>query len=133
MSKIVQTWHDMAMYEYFKQVECTEMFLIYGDRIKTDLKGLMKIKGEFVAMNTNRKSDITPEMIAKAKEYPFEDLYSFKRNMALCPFHPDSKPSMSLKNNRVRCWSCMDKYMDTIEFTMKLLGLTFPEAVRRLQ
>jgi DNA primase len=52
--------------------------------------------------------------------------------MALCPFHPDSKPSMSLKDNRVRCWSCMEKSMDTIEFMRKLEGLSFKEAVRRL-
>jgi len=123
----------MAKYEYFKDNNVTALFIIYGAKVQDNIKQLLKIKGEFVAMNTNTQSDITPDMIARAKEHPMEELYPFKRGYALCPFHPDSKPSMSLKDNKVRCWSCMEKSMDTIEFVQKLHGLTFPEAIRRLQ
>lgn len=132
-SKVIETWKDIAKYEHFKQFDCKEMYLIYGSYIQLDIKKLLQIKGEFVSMNTGKQSDITPDMIARAKEYPFEELYPFKRGYALCPFHPDSKPSMALKNNRVRCYSCMDKSLDTIDFMQKLHGLTFQEAVRRLQ
>lgn len=132
-SKLMETWGDIAKYEHFKMYNSTEMYLIYGSYIQLDIKKLLQIKGEFVAMNTNKQSDITPDMIARAKEFPFEELWVFKRNMALCPFHPDKDASMKLyPSNTVYCFSC-DKSWDTIEFVKELHGITFPEAIRRLQ
>lgn len=128
----MQSWKDIERYEHFKRVLCTELYILYGQYIQEDIKELMKLKRKLMTKPVT-EGDITQDMINTAKDFPFEDLYPFKRGMALCPFHPDSKPSMSLKNNRVRCWSCMDKSMDTIEFSMKLNSITFPEAVRRLQ
>lgn len=131
-SKVIETWKDIAKYEHFKQFDCKEMYLIYGSYIQLDIKKLLQIKGEFVSMNTGKQSDITPDMIARAKEHPFEDLWVFKRNMALCPFHPDRDASMKLySDNHVHCFSC-HKSWDTIAFKQELEGLTFPEAVRRL-
>ena len=132
MSKVLETWADMAKYEHFKMYNATEMYLIYGSYIQLDIKKLLQIKGEFVAMNTNKQSDITMDMIQRAKEYPFEELYPFKRTMAYCPFHADKDASMKLyPNNRVHCFSC-HKSWDTISFIQELNGLTFPEAIRRL-
>lgn len=77
------------------------------------------------------KQTITDDMIQQAKAYPFEELLEFKRGYTKCPFHDDRTPSMSLKNNRIRCFSC-NKTWDTIAYVMDKEGLTFPEAVRRL-
>jgi hypothetical protein len=129
---VIETWGHMAKYEHFEHVGCTALKIIFGQEVIDDIKQLMKIKREFVMLNTDKKFDITPEMIAQARDYPFEYLYEFKRNMALCPFHNDTSPSMSLKNNKVRCWSC-NKSWDTIAFVMEKEGLSFQDAVRRLQ
>lgn len=123
----------MAKYEYFKDNGVTALFILYGEKVQKNIKELMKIKGEFVSMNTNTQSDITPDMIARAKDYPFEELYPFKRTMALCPFHADKGASMKLyPDNHVHCFSC-HKSWDTIDFIKEMEGITFPEAIRRLQ
>ena len=83
-------------------------------------------------MRKGIKDSISKEMIQAAQDYPFEELHEFKRNFALCPFHEDKTPSMSLKNNRAKCWSC-NKSWDTIQFVMDKDGMTFKEAVLRLQ
>lgn len=128
---VIETWENMAKYEHFDEVGCTEMKIIASLEVTEGVKKLVKQWRNIISLNKNTNS-ITDEMIQTAKDYPFEDLYPFKRGMALCPFHPDSKPSMSLKNNRVRCWSC-SKSWDTIQFLIDLEGLSFPMAVSRLQ
>ena len=132
-SKVIETWKDIAKYEHFKDYNATEMYLIYGSYIQLDIKKLLQIKGEFVSMNTNKQPDITEDMKWKAKEYPFEELWVFKRTMALCPFHADKDASMKLyPNNTVHCFSC-NKNWDTIAFVQDLHGVTYYEAIRRLQ
>lgn len=72
-------------------------------------------------------------MIEAAKEYPFEKLYHFTGKTCKCPFHGGNYPSMKLySNNTVHCFSC-GKSWDTIEFVRKLEGLSFWDAVRKLQ
>jgi hypothetical protein len=77
------------------------------------------------------QNKITPDMIEQARQYPFEELHPFKGHMAICPFHNDRNPSMSLKHNRVRCWGC-GWSGDTIAFVMEKEGTGFADAVRRL-
>ena len=50
-----------------------------------------------------------------------------RRHRALCPFHTDHTPSMSLKGSRFRCWSC-GAHGGTIDLTMHVLGKPFVEA-----
>jgi hypothetical protein len=119
------------MAKYDQVAASTEMRLLVGERITQGVRELVKLHRKIRSIQ-EATGDITFEMIQAAKDYPFEELYPFKRGMARCPFHYDKTPSMSLKDNRVRCWSCMEKSMDTIEFTRKLEGLSFKEAVRRL-
>ncbi len=89
-----------------------------------------------------RDSDVTPMMIASAREYPIEEILAefmieinhhnkFLYNKFLCPYHDDTRPSMSLRNNRVKCFSC-GKADDAIGLYMNLSGASFPAAVRRL-
>lgn len=128
-------WYEMK-YEHFKNVQCFEMMIYAGGKVKELNNKVNMILGRIKFLENDAqgsaKAGITDDMIEQARNYPFEELHLFKRNMAICPFHNDRNPSMSLKNNRVRCWACMDKSMDTIEFVMKKDGLSFRDAVRKL-
>lgn len=70
----------------------------------------------------------------EAKAVPFTSLIEFNRsNMALCPFHNDKNPSLSLKKdkNYVKCFVC-DEMFDTIGFIMKRDNKLFYEAIAYL-
>jgi len=47
----------------------------------------------------------------------------------LCPFHDDTNPSMTIKENRYRCWVCNEKG-DAISLVSKVQNCAFPEAVK---
>ena len=77
----------------------------------------------------------TPEMIARAKEYPLEQLLDTKgkKGNISCPFHKDRTPSFQIKkNNTWTCYSC-GEYGDSISLYQKLNNTSFLEAVRKLQ
>ena len=48
-----------------------------------------------------------------------------------CPFHDDRNPSLSVKDNHWRCWSC-NKGGDPINFIQELFGYNFVDACKRL-
>ena len=83
--------------------------------------------------NAGKGNGVDDTEIERAKEYPIERLLpnQVRRGMTLCPFHEDRHPSMSIKNNRVRCFSC-NKTWDTIALVMELRGYEFIEAVKYL-
>lgn len=54
-----------------------------------------------------------------------------RRGWALCPFHPDHKPSMSFKGGRYRCWSC-GASGDAVDLVRGLFGGTYWEALQRI-
>ena len=84
-----------------------------------------------------RPGRITDNDIARAKEFPIQDLYAGKlRKMGkqycgLCPFHTERTPSFYIKNNRYTCYGC-GEYGDSIAFYMKTNGVTFIQAVKKL-
>ena len=83
----------------------------------------MKTKFEETLITNIRHIDI--EQLAEALAmHPL-------RGKALCPFHDDSRPSLSFsrKTNRFRCWAC-GATGDVIDLTMQVLHLDFPSAVR---
>ncbi|MGA2109441.1 MAG: CHC2 zinc finger domain-containing protein [Syntrophorhabdales bacterium] len=102
-------------------------------------KRVRTIQGELISQRVIlaghvRKDEITPEMIDRARAYPFTQLYEFRRNMARCPFHEDRTPSfMLMKDNQARCFGACGQSWDTIAFIRDREGLSFPDAVRRLQ
>lgn len=86
--------------------------------------------------NPNKQAEMTPLPIEEARNIPFEEIYGFQKVRqnrtgfkALCPFHQESRPSFSVKNNLYKCFGC-GKGGDTINFVMELYGFCFSEAVR---
>jgi len=74
---------------------------------------------------------VTDLMIERARAYPIARLVEVKNGKALCPFHDDNNPSMSVKGSLYHCFSC-NAGGDVIRFVMNTRGITFPEAVRAL-
>ncbi len=54
-----------------------------------------------------------------------------KTGRIVCPFHPDQRPSMWIKNGFGFCFSC-GAHCDAIRWMSDVEGLGFIEAVRRL-
>ncbi len=56
-----------------------------------------------------------------------------RHNKALCPFHSDTKPSMHVYDGK-RGWFCYvcNQGGSVIDFTMKLFGLSFIDAARKM-
>ena len=55
-----------------------------------------------------------------------------KRGRFLCPFHKDTNPSMTIKGDLIRCWSCMGESINVIDFVMRYEGLGFVDAIKVL-
>ncbi len=99
------------------------------EKLKREIRGILS---EAEGKGSNNR--ITPEMIDQAREYPIENLIgnSGRRGNMLCIAHEEKHPSMSLKGNRARCFSC-GYYGDSIDVYMKLHSVGFVEAVKALQ
>jgi len=50
---------------------------------------------------------------------------------ALCPFHSDKHPSLTIKNERYKCWAC-GASGDMFDFVQNLYGDSFVEAIERI-
>jgi hypothetical protein len=104
-----------------------------GQQILEAQERINKHKGEIRALNSDKKGDITDEMIQRAKEHPFTDLLPFKKNKCFCPYHEEKTPSAHLYlDNHVYCFSCHNSF-DTIDFIIERDGKTFADAVKYLQ
>ena len=81
------------------------------------------------------KNRITPAMIERAKEYPFDNLIQFNnRGFAKCFAHIEKTPSLHLQKNKnkIHCFGCQ-KSWDTISYLMETHGLDFKQTVLKLQ
>lgn len=54
-----------------------------------------------------------------------------RHGRALCPFHPDHRPSMTFKGGRYRCWVC-NSSGDATDLVKQLCGGTYWEALQRI-
>jgi hypothetical protein len=101
------------------------------------VKKTLSIQGDLIRQKNlmNGKADqITPSMIERARDYPFEQLIKFNRaGFATCPWHEEKTPSFhKMKNvNRVYCFGCHEGG-DAFAFLMSQEKMTFPEALRSL-
>jgi hypothetical protein len=128
-----RAWYFYNAYEREKLRDSTINRLWTGRKLREAVKMLAKLQTTIFYLK-RREGDMERTDIQSAKEFPILNLYEFKKNMAVCPFHPDKDPSMSYnpKTNKAHCFSC-NKTWDSIDFLMELEGLSFNEAVRRLQ
>lgn len=91
---------------------------------------LNRLKGKLKVLQ-GKKEGIQPEQIAHAREHPIGNLVKVVRGMAKCPFHPDNTASMDCRKNFYHCYGCSAQG-DVIDLCMKLEGLTFAQAIKRL-
>jgi hypothetical protein len=81
-----------------------------------------------------KEGQITEQMIAIAKQYPFNKLIEFNRaGFTYCMYHNEKTPSLSLNRNQnyIHCFSC-EVTKDTIAFVMDSMNKNFIEAVKYL-
>ena len=106
------------------------------------IKHLRRIVAELRRREETREKRLSQDAIERAKQYPLEDLCheygialrpSGRVFKALCPFHPDHRPSFIVwpESNTWHCFGCQ-KGGDPISFLRELKGLSFREAVEEL-
>ena len=99
--------------------------------------GLRRVLSRIISIEQHKlrpaQTNITDEMIMRAKEYPIEDIYDGKlrRGMGICPFHEEKTPSFSIKNNKFKCFGC-GEHGDVIDFYMKTQNCNFIQAVKNM-
>lgn len=92
-----------------------------------------KLFPEQVKHSTDKQGGITFQEIARARDYPIENIVDVNsRGFALCVWHKDKSPSMYCRNNWAFCFSC-SKGGDTIAVYIQKHRVGFQEAVKRLQ
>lgn len=101
----------------------------YGDNLNKFDKEIRRLG--WLLNPEEQKREITPEMIERAKNYPFQNLLPNKKNFALCHFHNEKKPSFYIKNNWGYCYGC-GWHGDTIKFLMDENKMSFVEAIKYL-
>jgi hypothetical protein len=131
---IFKTFYLMNDYELLKG-DNVDSRLFVGAQIVGAIKTIQKLQGEIIGMRKREpgKNGVTEDEIRQARQYPWSQLVEVNRNgMAICPFHDDKDPSFSTKNNFGHCFGCQWSG-DQIKFLMERDGLSFPDAVKRLQ
>jgi hypothetical protein len=85
-----------------------------------------------IRKSQNTRGFVTQEQIQRARSFPISEILGNKK-MALCPFHNDGVPSLSIDHNRGlwHCFAC-NRSGNVIQLVMKLEGLSFKSAVKKL-
>jgi hypothetical protein len=132
--KIVEIWEMMDKYEDLKARNRTIGMVLTGEKIEASVKELKKHSDELYFRRQNLKDEITPVMIEQAKAFPFSELIEFKNKSAMCPFHEGQTPALRYypESNTAWCFACC-RMWDTIEWVKEKDGLSFKDAVKRLQ
>ena len=117
---------------------------LVNDYIKQPLKEIVKeikrIKFEIDCLNQPAlivgSGGVTPEEVNMAREVSCEHFIEIKRSvgdkrLALCPFHPDTIPSLTIypAGKGYHCFAC-GAHGDIIDFVMKTQNLDFISAVK---
>ena len=107
------------------------------DELREEIEKLEKDRKYLVSLikpNDNYKNIINADIISKAKQVPISDYIDIGKNgKAKCLFHDDKNPSMHIykDTNTFFCFTC-SAAGTVIDIVMKLWGLDFVGAVRRL-
>jgi hypothetical protein len=107
--------------------------------LKKRIKAVMAYHRDM--MNTGASTrPVSDSDIAKAREYPIEEMYAGNLQKAtgkfskrgVCPFHEEKTASFYIsKENRFKCFGC-GEYGDAITFHMKITGNKFIQSVKKL-
>lgn len=97
------------------------------ERLEKKLKRLNWEVGVFIG----KVEGLSPEKIAKARNFPIEELLATQHGRAICPFHDDHRPSMDVRKNFYYCYTC-GANGDVIDLAMHIYHIPFREAVDKL-
>ncbi len=89
---------------------------------KTD----QKKKDRYAALFSER---LSADAIQRANDFPLESIITTRQRKALCPFHNEKTPSLSITKNLYFCFGCGAKG-NTIQFIMNTQQLDFVQAVK---
>jgi hypothetical protein len=117
--------------EFWRMI--ADVLIVKVDRVE-HWKKILKRNQMALAPSKSRKG-VTDEMIARAKQYPVEELIEFKRHVAKCPFHEERTSSLHFykKDNKCHCFGGCNKSYDSIAIYQQLNNCSFVQAVERLQ
>lgn len=123
-------WHMACETDYVTwQVICLP-------EIQSALEELRQLKKDlFYKSKPKTDDEITPDMIARAKEFKITDLVEVDRTGKVCCLvHTEKTPSMAYnrQRNKLHCFGC-GANMDSLDVYMKLNSANFHDAVRKLQ
>ena len=127
-----------ACIENIQAVIDDERGVFREDFIRLRTEGLRRVLKRIVSIQQYKYQPkvggITNAMIARAKEFPIEDMYDgrLRKGCGLCPFHQEKTPSFQVKNNKFNCYGCSE-HGDAIDFHMKINNVGFIHAVRAMQ
>lgn len=133
LKEISKLKDEMSRWFTTEVLGITEGFIL--DKYERRLKEITLFLNPWYT-NKEKGNKITDEDILRAKQYSFENIINFnKSNFALCPFHNEKTPSLSLnkKNNTIHCFGSCGKSWDTIQYLIDYEGISFIEAVKKLQ
>lgn len=124
---ILDQWDD-----YISELTNHVPAISFGDAVH-ELSAINRYCTFLKKGGVKHKDSITDEMIQIARDYPIENLIEFNRGVAVAFCHDDRRPSLSWnkKTNRAHCFPC-GKSFDTIQLLIDRDGMTFVEAVKRL-
>ena len=120
---------SMAGRDYFNR----ELIFHWVKGYVEDINQRKKERSYLEPIKNNSREGITDAMIQKAKGSPVENILPnpVKNNLTNCIFHEDKHPSMSIKNNQVKCFACGNGG-DSIAVYMALYNVNFRQAVKSL-
>jgi len=106
-----------------------------GKKLDNMIKKIRRLKASLVEFKS--KQQVSELEIQIARDHPFEMLVKeIRKNWALCNFHLDKRPSLYIRkrdgHSFAYCFVC-GRGWDPIAYVMERDGLTFVEAVRKLQ
>lgn len=116
-----------------------EVYTYQIQRVVEPRNRVIKRIAALLTPRTVGSTRITDDDIARAREFPIEELYDGrlfksggKSKCGLCPFHVEKTPSFHIyKDNRYKCFGCQE-YGDVIQFYMKQNNVKFIDAVKAL-
>jgi len=125
---------NKARYIELMRIDPENMEIFYlKEEAEQLVKQLNSYQKEREARQHNRKDEITPEMVDRAREYPIEQIVPKERNgRAKCVFHLGEDGNMDIRKNFAFCYVC-NKSSDAIGVYMAKNLCSFREAVLAMQ